>query len=111
MSTASRNGFRPPSEGWPTEPQVIDARLSDKARALQLEAAEHRVVEQLRLTAAAPSSRRRGLVVGTAVALFALTFAARPLIHNPAALLANFFIVPVILLSAAFSTCPGSLQA
>jgi signal transduction histidine kinase len=94
-----------------TEPSLLEARLSDRARALQLEAAEHRVVEQLRLTAAAPASRRRLLVVLTAAVLFGLTFAARLLIHDPDALLANFYVVPVILLAAEFGTRGGVLAA
>src|SRR4051794_40824122 len=84
---------------------------SAKARQLELEAAERRVAEQLRLTAPVRSPARRVAVLATAAVLFATAFTARLLIPDPAALLANFYIVPIALLAIEFGTRAGLLAA
>jgi signal transduction histidine kinase len=72
------------------------------ARQLEFEAAERRVLEDLRTTAAAPSSRRRMAILSLAAVLFAATFAARLAIDDPDALIANFYVVPIALLAIEF---------
>jgi signal transduction histidine kinase len=84
---------------------------SAKARQLELEGAERRVVEQLKLTARAPSPTRRAVVLGAAALLFAAAFTARLVIPDPAALLANFYIVPIALVAIEFGTPAGMLAA
>jgi signal transduction histidine kinase len=86
-------------------------RTSPKARRLALEAAERRVVEHLRESPRATSSARRAAVLATAGALFAATFAARLAISDPGALLANFYVVPILLLAIEFGTRAGLLAA
>jgi two-component system, NarL family, sensor histidine kinase DevS len=79
-----------------------------RARQIELEAAQRRVVERLKATAPKPSSRRkRAAIVSIAVLLFAVAFAARLAIDDPDALLANFYIVPVAVLAIEFGTRAG----
>jgi signal transduction histidine kinase len=83
-----------------------------RAKQIELEAAQRRVVERLRATA--PKSRsptRRVAVVAIAVVLFAIAFAARLAVDDPDALLANFYIVPIALLAIEFGTRAGLLAA
>ncbi len=84
---------------------------SAKARQLELEAAERRVVEQLKPAASVPSSTRRVVVLAAAAVLFALTFAARVVIPDPGALLANFYVVPIALVAIEFGTRAGLVAA
>ncbi len=81
------------------------------ARQFEVEAAERRVTEQLKMTAPSPSTPRRVAVVSAAVVLFAGTFAARLAIHDPNALLANFYVIPIALLAIEFGTRVGVLAA
>jgi signal transduction histidine kinase len=84
---------------------------SAKARQLELEAAERRVIEQLKLTAPARSPTRRAVVLTAAAILFAAAFTARLVISDPGALLANFYIVPIALVAIEFGTRAGLLAA
>ena len=65
-----------------------------RARQLELEAAEHRVVERLKPRTSARSTSRRVIVVVAAGLLFAAAFATRVIVNDPDALLANFYVVP-----------------
>lgn len=79
------------------------------ARRFEYEAAERRVVEQLRMPVPSRSSRRRAAVLAASIVLFALTFAARLVISDPNALVANFYVVPIALLAIEFGTRAGVL--
>lgn len=50
---------------------------------------------------------RRVVVLTVAAVLFGLAFSARMMIHDPNALLANFYIVPAALLAIEFGTSAG----
>jgi signal transduction histidine kinase len=82
-----------------------------RARRFELEAAERRVVEQLNSAVPGPSPTRRAAVLVAAVLLFACIFAARLAVHDPDALLANFYVVPSALLAIEFGTRAGLLAA
>ena len=82
-----------------------------RARQLEVDAAERRVVEDLKPMTAAPSATRRAAVLAVAVVLFAVTFAARLAIKDPSALLANFYVVPIALLAIEFGTIAGIIAA
>ena len=83
-----------------------------RARQIELEAAQRRVIERLRATAPPPSSAtRRVATVALAALLFAATFAARLAIDDPDALLANFYIIPIALLAIELGTRAGLLAA
>jgi len=83
-----------------------------RAKQIELEAAQRRVVERLKATAPKPSStRRRGAIVAIAALLFAVTFAARLAIDDPDALLANFYIVPIAVLAIEFGARSGLVAA
>jgi signal transduction histidine kinase len=86
-------------------------RTTSPLRRLQFEAAERRVLEQLTMSVPMRSRRRHAAVLGVATILFALTFAARLVIADPAALLANFYVVPIALLAVEFGTRAGLLAA
>lgn len=82
-----------------------------RARQLALAAAERRVTEHLKVTVAGPSPARRAGVLAGAALLFAGTFAARLAIHDPSALIANFYVVPIALLAVEFGATAGVLAA
>jgi signal transduction histidine kinase len=83
-----------------------------RARQIELEAAQRRVIERLRATAPPPASAtKRVAVVGIAILLFAAAFAARIVISDPDALLANFYIVPVAVLAIEFGARAGLIAA
>jgi signal transduction histidine kinase len=84
---------------------------SARARQLAFEAAERRVLENLKRTAPAPSPTRRITVLAVAGVLFAATFAARLAIDDPDALIANFYLVPIAVLAIEFGTRAGVLAA
>lgn len=84
---------------------------SAKARQLELEAAERRVLEQLKLPTRVPSPTRRAVVLAAAAVLFAVAFTARLVIPDPAVLLANFYIVPILLVAIEFGMRAGLLAA
>jgi signal transduction histidine kinase len=80
-----------------------------RAKQIELEAAQRRIIERLRATAPAPpSTSKRAAIVVTAALLFAAAFTARVVINDPDALLANFYIIPVAVLAIEFGT-PGGL--
>jgi signal transduction histidine kinase len=75
--------------------------MSDKLRDLQIEGAERRVRHDLeRMPPDQRSGARRRVVLGVAALLFAAIFAFRLLIHDPSALVANFYAVPIALVAA-----------
>src|SRR5581483_5970480 len=83
-----------------------------RARQIELEAARRRVIERLKTTAPTPTSAtKRAAIVGIAALLFAVTFAARVVISDPDALLANFYILPVAVLAIEFGTRGGLVAA
>ena len=83
-----------------------------RARQIELEAAQRRVVERLKATAPQrPSAARRAAIVALAALLFAVAFAARLAVNDPDALLANFYIVPIALLAIEFGTRAGLIAA
>ena len=82
-----------------------------RARRLALEAAERRVLEDLKTESEAPAFARRAAILLAATALFAATFAVRMLVGDPAALIANFYVVPILLLAIEFGTQAGLLAA
>ncbi|MBV9805352.1 MAG: GAF domain-containing sensor histidine kinase [Solirubrobacterales bacterium] len=83
-----------------------------RARQIELEAAQRRVIERLRATAAPPpSATKRAAIVVIAVLLFAAVFGARVVISDPDALLANFYIIPVAILAIEFGARAGLLAA
>jgi signal transduction histidine kinase len=82
-----------------------------RARQLELEAAEHRVVERLKPAGSTRSASRRVIVVGAAAVLFAATFAARIVINDPDALLANFYVIPIAVLAIEFGVRGGLIGA
>jgi signal transduction histidine kinase len=78
-----------------------------RARRFELEAAERRVVEQLRRPEAGASPTRRAAVVSIAAVLFAVTFLARVVVSDPDALLANFYVIPAVVLAIEFGARAG----
>ena len=83
-----------------------------RARQIELEAAQRRVIERLRATAPPPASAaKRAAIVLIVTLLFAATFAARLAIGDPDALLANFYIIPIAVLAIEFGTRAGLLAA
>jgi signal transduction histidine kinase len=82
-----------------------------RARQLELEAAERRVVERLKTPTASRSASRRVIVILAAGVLFAAAFSARIVIDDPDALLANFYVVPIALLAIEFGVRGGVIGA
>ena len=83
-----------------------------RARQIELEAAQRRVIERLRASASPPpSAAKRAVIIAIAALLFAATFTARVVISDPDALLANFYIIPIALLAIEFGTRAGLLAA
>jgi signal transduction histidine kinase len=90
----------------------VSTSTTARAQQLAFEAAESRVLENLRSsTVERPSHTRRLVVLAVAAALFAVTFAARMAINDPDALIANFYVVPIALLAIEFGTRAGVLAA
>lgn len=85
--------------------------VASRTRQYELEAARRRVSWQLSAGPASPSSARRGAAVAVAVVLFAVVFAARLAVHDPAALLANFYVIPVAVLAIEFGVGGGVVGA
>ncbi|HEY1520300.1 MAG TPA: GAF domain-containing protein [Solirubrobacteraceae bacterium] len=85
---------------------------ASRAKQIELEAAQRRVVERLRATASPRASPRRRLaILSVAVVLFAIAFGARLAVNDPDALLANFYIVPIAVLAIEFGTRAGLIAA
>ena len=83
---------------------------SRRTRDLGFENAEARLTELLR-DEPRISPGRRAAVLLAAGALFAVGFTARMVIHDPDALLANFYIIPIALLAIEFGTPAGVAAA
>jgi signal transduction histidine kinase len=81
----------------------------DAASRIAFEAAEQRVLGRLRIATPARSPRRRAARVAIAAALFAVTFAARLAIDDPSALIANFYVIPIVIVAVEFGTRGGVL--
>ena len=83
-----------------------------RAKQIELDAAQRRVVERLKATAPRPRSpARRAAIVALTAVLFAVAFAARLAVNDPNALLANFYIVPIAVLAIEFGTRAGLIAA
>ena len=89
-----------------------DPRRPTTLEQLELEAAQRRarlVIEDTPSPVDRPGRRR--LVVALALALFAGTFAARLAVHDPGALLANFYTIPIAILAIEFGLRGGFVAA
>ncbi len=83
-----------------------------RARQIEFEAAQRRVIERLKAPAPPPSSgTKHAAVIAAATVLFAAAFAARLAVDDPDALLANFYIVPIALLAIEFGIRGGLVAA
>jgi len=82
---------------------------SGKARQLQLEAAERRLLEHVKTSYATRSPHRRAAVLMSAGLLFAAIFAARLVVKDADALLTDLYIVPVVLLATEYGALAGFL--
>ena len=90
----------------------MSASGTTRAQQIELEAAQRRVIERLRAAGPPPvPATKRAAIVALAVLLFAATFAARLAISDPAALLANFYIIPIAILSIEFGIRGGLIAA
>jgi signal transduction histidine kinase len=99
------------SVGARTDDQPLSAGAA-RARQIELEAAQRRVIERLRASAPPPASAaKRVAIVAIATLLFAAAFTARIVINDPDALLANFYIIPVAVLAIEFGTRGGLIGA
>jgi signal transduction histidine kinase len=84
--------------------------VSDKLRNLQLEGAERRVRHTLERVDV-PARPRRPVVVLVAALLFLAIFALRLAVHDPGALVANFYAVPIALVAAELGLRAGLAAA
>ena len=84
-----------------------------RAHRIELEAAEHRVVERLKASAlrSSTSQTKQAAIVALAVVLYAAAFSARLAVNDPNALLANFYIVPIAVLAIEFGMRVGLIAA
>jgi signal transduction histidine kinase len=86
--------------------------MSEKLRHLQIEGAERRVRHHLeRVEPDERSLSRRRVVIVVAAVLFAAIFALRLVIHDPSALVANFYAVPIALVAAELGLRAGLAAA
>jgi two-component system, NarL family, sensor histidine kinase DevS len=84
---------------------------ASRAKQIELEAAQRRVVERLKTAPARRSPARRAAIVALVAVLFAIAFSARLAIDDPNALLANFYIVPIAVLAIEFGMTAGVAAA
>jgi signal transduction histidine kinase len=99
------------SLGARADDQPVSAGAA-RARQIELEAAQRRVIERLKASAPPPpSATKRALIVAVAGVLFAAVFAARLAIDDPDALLANFYIIPIAVLAIEFGVRAGLIAA
>lgn len=82
-----------------------------RARRFDVEAAHQRAIERLRRPERTASPTRRAAMLGAAVVLFACSFAARLAVNDPDALLANFYVVPTVVLAIEFGPRAGPVAA
>ena len=85
--------------------------MSDKLRSLEIEGAERRVRHDLSKPADERLAGREPAVVLIAALLFLAIFAFRLLIHDPSALVANFYAVPIAMLAAELGLRAGLAAA
>ena len=83
--------------------------MSDKLRTLQIEGAERRVRHDLDWVVDRRTRSRSTVVV--AALLFAAIFALRLAVHDPSALVANFYAIPIALLAAELGLRAGFAAA
>jgi signal transduction histidine kinase len=87
-------------------------RAPTRARQIELEGAQRRVIERLKASGPPPASAtKQTAIVGLALFLFTATFIARLAIPDPSALLANFYIIPIAILAIEFGIRAGLLAA
>jgi signal transduction histidine kinase len=83
-----------------------------RARQIELEAAQRRVIERLKASGPPPApTGRSAAIIAAAVVLFAAAFASRLAVNDPNALLANFYIIPIALLAIEFGIRAGLIAA
>jgi signal transduction histidine kinase len=83
-----------------------------RARQIELEAAQRRVIERLKATGSPPPrATKRAAIIAVAVVLFAAAFAARLAVNDPNALLANFYLVPITVVAIEFGARAGLTAA
>ena len=83
-----------------------------RARRLQLEEAERRVVEQLKVSGPGTSARRGAVCVAVAIlAGCSRASSWRAWRQRPDALLANFYVVPIAVLATEFGARAGFMAA
>ena len=85
--------------------------MSEKLRTLELEGAERRVRHDLAQPREERRAGREPLVLLAAALLFAAIFTARLLVHDPGALVANFYAVPIALVAAELGLRAGLAAA
>lgn len=85
--------------------------VGGRTRRLELEAAQRRAREQIGRTAEETATSRRLAVLGTAVVLFGAIFASRLAVNDPSALIANFYVIPVVLFAVELGTTAGVAAA
>jgi signal transduction histidine kinase len=83
----------------------------ERTRQFEFEAARRRLVEHLEPAGAPAAPTRRVVVLTAALGLFGLTFAARLAVHDPDALLANFYVVPIALVAVELGPGAGLVAA
>ncbi len=90
----------------------MSATGTTRAQQIEVEAAQRRVIERLRASGPPPvPASRQAAIAAVAGLLFAATFAARLAIPDPGALLANFYIIPIAILSIEFGIRAGLISA
>jgi signal transduction histidine kinase len=89
----------------------VTGPASDKLHSLALEGAERRVRHDLEAAVEGRSPTRARVVVAVAALLFLAIFAMRLVIHDPSALVANFYAVPIALVAAELGLRAGLTAA
>jgi signal transduction histidine kinase len=85
--------------------------VTDKLHTLEIEGAERRVRHDLSQPADEPLRKHTPLVLAVAAVLFVAIFAMRLLVHDPGALVANFYAVPIALVAAELGLRAGLASA
>jgi signal transduction histidine kinase len=85
--------------------------VSDKLRTLQIEGAERRVRHDLEPVEEGSARVGPQVMVVVAALLFAAIFAMRLVVHDPGALVANFYAVPIALVAAELGLRAGLVAA
>jgi signal transduction histidine kinase len=90
---------------------VTAPRRSSRLESFALEGARRRVRLDLASSGEAPGRLPRRAALACALVLFVVTFALRLLVHDPGALIANFYTVPIALLAMVFGMRAGLAAA